>query len=334
MAGLSAATKVNIDKAPAPDASTVDIFHLLAVLPEQLLANPELDFATAVREGLLVQGEEPEQLEGLLQTLAELYPQVMAAAIAHSGPFYDGEQAMQRSVAARAAFENRPIDRLQRAVLRDTLNAAIDEFRRSSRTTQVDSPAYAATIREAVDKTVAASVRSIEGLLASGRSRQLSEGVYELEGRTIDGIDYAVRAWDDGKRRLHLGIPLEGNDDDGYALPTLRVESEAQPPFLHRDQLDALAFRFTTDGWQNTQEVVAKVTIDESGRPVAEFDIPVLGGEAGMLEGLFHCTSRGDFWWHDGTSNFRGYTYAVPDRHELAGLAESLRPTGSVLDWQ
>jgi hypothetical protein len=333
LAALSQKPVVNIDKEAAPDVSTVDIFHLLQTLPQRYFNEPGLDLKSAIRSGLQVQGKEPPELNVLVDQLAQLYPKVMDAATQASGAFYDDVHAMKRSVTLRAEFENRPIDLLQRANISQRLNNAIDDFRHSSESHAVDSPAFSASIREVVDKTVAASVRSVEGLLKQGTSSKLSDGGLEVEKRTIDGIDYSVRGWDSGKRKLHVSFPIQGNDEQGYTLPSLRVEGEEHAPHLYRDQLEALTFRFTSDGWKNTQEVSAKVSKDEAGRPTVDFDIPVLGSDVGMLEGLFHCTGRGDFWWHDGSSNFRGYTFAVPDKQELKQLGESLKPAGSVVSW-
>jgi hypothetical protein len=334
LASLARKRAVNIDQGPAPDVATVDIFNLLRTLPQRYFFEPTLDLRAAVREGLGVEGNESRKLSALINRFTRLFPQVIGLALDLGGQFYDDIHAMKRSIINRVNFENRPIDGLERAALRHKLNLAIDDFRRDAAWAPVGSPARIDPIREAVDKTVAASVRSVEGLLRQGRRRALADGGFEVEARTIDGIDHSVRCWPTGKRRLHLSIPLRSEGQDGYALPSLRVEGEDRGPHLHTDQLDALSFRFSTDGWNNVQEVKATLGSDDAGAPRLEFDIPVLSSDVGTLEGLFHCTGRGDFWWHDGTSNFRGYTYAVPDRQELAELAKALTPLGPIIDWQ
>jgi hypothetical protein len=334
LAALASQATVNIDKGPAPGVSTVDIFHLLGKLPGRLFNEPQLDLTAAVRAELLVQGAEPPQLAGLIAELATLYPLVIDAALAAGGQYYDDPNAMKRSIVNRAAFENRRIDQLERAALGQKLNQAIDEFRRNAQWAAIGSPALCDPIRNAVDKTVAASVRSVEGLLRQGTVRRLNDGGLEVEARTIDGIDYSVRCYDTDQRRLHLSIPLQSDGGDGYFLPSLRVEGQEHGPHLYRDQLDVLSFAFTT-GEGDWQRANAEVSTDERGQEVLAFDIPVLSSDVGTLEGVFHCVGRGDFWWHDGTSsNFRGYTYAVPDRQELAQLAQERTPEGPVFEWR
>jgi hypothetical protein len=91
---------------------------------------------------------------------------------------------------------------------------------------------------------------------------------------------------------------------------------------LKREQIDSMQFRFTVDGWVTPQEVNAKLTTDE-GRLSVTFDIPALSSDVGRLEGVFHSNAgeNSDSWWHDNQSNFRGYTYAVPDRQELGAIS-------------
>ena len=66
-----------------------------------------------------------------------------------------------------------------------------------------------------MDKTISASLRDVDGLLAQGGVRKIPGGI-DLERRTIDGIDHAVRALDDGKRRLMVDVPLPASG--GYTL--------------------------------------------------------------------------------------------------------------------
>ena len=233
--------------------------------------------------------------------------------------FYDDAASMQHSVTERARFENEPTDLLQRATIGQRLNQAIEDFRKTSGSTPVDNPAYGASVRDAVDKAVASSVRSVEGLLRQGSVVRQKDGSLETGKRTIDGLNYSVRAWDSGDRQLRVSMPATGGDDGGYNFPTLRVNNEGHAPHLFRDQIEAMEYRFTVDGWKTFGS--AHAHLSEDGKNVV-FDIPALAGDVGRLEGLFHSTGRGDFWWHDGQSNFRGYTYAVPDAQEMAKMGD------------
>jgi serine phosphatase RsbU (regulator of sigma subunit) len=312
---------VSIDKAPAPDYSTVDVFNLLGKFPARYFADPTADHRATIRELLAPKRELTPQAQQLVDKFAVAYHKVMQAARSEAGEFYDNDAAMQRSVTARAKFENAPTDLLQRANMGQRLNQAIEDFRSSSGHMPVDHPAYGASVREAVDKAVSESVRSAEGLLTQGTTKRLPDGGLETQQRVIDGIVYSVRAWENGTRRLRVSIPVSGDDGAGYMFPTLRVNNEGHAPHLFRDQINAMEYRFTVDGWQTPQSVYAQV-VHENGAPKVVFDIPALAGDIGKLEGLFHSTGRGDFWWHDGQSNFRGYTYAVPDQHDMGAVAE------------
>jgi hypothetical protein len=102
---------------------------------------------------------------------------------------------MRASIAARASFENEPIDALYCHSLYQRLNEAIADYKASGKT---------AYISDVIDATVARSLRSVDGLLAQGDSRMLDDGGIEIERRTLRGVTYAVRAWDDEaqKRRV------------------------------------------------------------------------------------------------------------------------------------
>jgi len=70
---------------------------------------------------------------------------------------------MKRSVASRARFENQPIDRLYRGALTDTLKGAIASYEQNG-----DRSVF----KEAVEKTIGASLRDVDGLLGQGRIRK------------------------------------------------------------------------------------------------------------------------------------------------------------------
>jgi len=95
---------------------------------------------------------------------------------------------MKTSIVARASFENEPIDALYCHSLYQKLNEAIVEYKASGKTQ---------CISEVIDTTVAQSLRSVDGLLTQGDWRMLEDGGIEIERRTIGGVSYSVRAWDD-----------------------------------------------------------------------------------------------------------------------------------------
>ena len=311
--------KVLVDKKNAKDVAVADVFGMLQTMPSRYFANPDADHTTAIAEALqpVITGSYQQKtsttkaFETQLAELAPLYGAVMARATELADTCYDGVDAMKRSITTRAAFENQPMDRLYRANLNHTVVKAIGQY---------ESSGDLSLFKEAIDKTVSASVRNVEQLLEQGSAKVLPSGGYELGARTIDGVDYSVLAWSGGSSRLHLELPVDGDRHKGYKLSTI-----AGAPHLRRDQIDHLSYRFTTDGWQTTQEVPARLDTNSDGARVITFDIPMLTAEAGRLEGLFHCATDGDFWLKDGSSNFRGYVFATPDERELGTLKSRLQ---------
>jgi hypothetical protein len=301
------------------DDAVVDVFNALRGYPSLLLdgeAPRDLRVAKVLellRPNVLGSAQKKEQtlakVEQLAAELIDALDAVYAAAAAKVDGHYDSKEAMQRSIAQRAAFENEPIEALYKAPAHELFDRVVDEFGRTG---------DAKLLTEAIDKLAASSVRSFEALLELGGKGTIEGGI-EIERRTIDGIDHAVRAFDDGKRRLHLSMPLAGDEASGFVLATL-----LGAPRLSKADVEAMRYRFTVDGWQTTQEVQARLGVDERGRPAVTFDIPVIKGAAGRLEGLFHVETGQGFWIKDGASNFRGYTFAVPDKQEAAALANGL----------
>lgn len=303
------------DREVIRDVAVLDVFNLLRRGPERLYGGAESRTLTEaeamellrpiVRGGPHAEKATRAKAERLVRDFLPIYHQVMTLASTLTEGLYDDPASFRRSVAARAAFENEPIERLYRADLTDTLKGAIAQY---------EQHGDRGVFKEVVDKTIAASVRDVDGLLAQGGVRKIPGGV-DIERRTIDGIDHAVRALDGGRRRLLVDVPL----GDHGRLSTLPGQ-----PQLSQQQLEALRYRFTTDGWATFQEAPAKITSDEDGRRVLRFEIPALKAEVGRLEGVFHAAAGDAFWIKDGASNFRGYTFAVPDDHELKRITDTL----------
>ena len=317
MMKLRNAGETNTDKKVITDISVLDVFGMLSTLPKTYFDDPSGDLRPAIREGLapIISGNEKRKARSqkaasrLIDTFAGQYGQVMAAATQLADGHYDDAAGMRRSLIQRAAFENQPMPLMYRSDLNDQLIGAISQYEKTGDTR---------VFTEAVDKTVAKSVRNVDGLLGQGNATRLGDGGVEMGARTIDGIDYSVRAWEDGRRRIHVELPVQGSEASGFTLATLDGS-----PHLWGDQIDKLSYRFSTDGWKTFQEVPAKIEDTDSGKAIT-FDVPMLRSDVGQLEGTYHCTGRGDFWFKDGSSNFRGYTYAVPDNTELAEISARL----------
>src|SRR5262249_54881786 len=154
-----------------------------------------------------------------------VYHELMRVCLGYAGSYYDDRESMIASLTARAAFENEPIEALYGYSLYERLNSVIDKYKATGKGDCVE---------EIVENSIARSLRSVEGLLAQGDSRRLADGGVEIERRTIRGISYSVRAWNDRAqtRTLHVSAPRE---------------------------FQAERYCFTTDDWKSRHEVMGTV---------------------------------------------------------------------------
>lgn len=273
MASLKNQGSACVARKVVEDLAVLDVFNLLRRLPRDYFSGAPcypkvLKHLRPVYKGNRFHvGKKKMRIRDLAAEFAKVYHELMNVCVA----CYDDVEAMKTSIIARAEFENKPIEALYSSTLYEELNRAIEKYKATGR---------AEIIRDAIDTRVARSLRSVDGLLRQGNSRHLSSGGIETQIRTIDGITYSVRAWNDRAqtRRLHVSIP----------------------------DSKALRYRYSTDSWKTFNESHARKK--EHGS-VVEFDFepPCL---VGRLEGFFY---TGD----TRSKRLRGYTFAIPDRHDL-----------------
>jgi len=172
------------------DVSVVDVFNLLGAMPLAHLSRASvLKHLKPVYKGNRYHiAKRRQQVESLADEFVRVYGELMNSCAALSGDYYDSVEAMEASIAARAAFENEPIEGLYCHSLYQRLNEAIADYKASGKTEYIS---------EVIDATVARSLRSVDALLAQGDWRVLDDGGIEMERRTIRGVTYSVRAWDD-----------------------------------------------------------------------------------------------------------------------------------------
>ena len=172
------------------DVSVVDVFNLLGAVPREYLSRESvLMHLNPIYKGNRYHiAKRRRQVELLAGEFVRGYRELMNVCAAISGDYYDSVEVMKTSIAARAAFENEPIDALYCHSLYQRLNEAIADYKASGKTEHIS---------EVIDATVARSLRSVDGLLAQGDWRMLDDGGIEIERRTIRGVTYLVRAWDD-----------------------------------------------------------------------------------------------------------------------------------------
>src|SRR6185503_1458930 len=237
LAGLKNRGSACVARKVVEDVSVVDVFNLLRAAPRDHF-NRRLSRATVVKRLKPVYkgnrfhvAKRREQVDSLAREFVRLYRELMSLCATIAGDYYHSVEAMKASIVARASFENEPIDQLYCYSLYQRLNEAIAEYKASGKTEYIS---------EVIDTTVARSLRSVDGLLAQGNWRMLEDGGIEIERRTIGGVSYSVRAWDDEAQTRRVCVNdvefevsgVVGRLEGGYVFATPDREELRQ--FLDR----------------------------------------------------------------------------------------------------
>jgi len=241
MAALKNVGSACVARKVVEDVSVVDVFNLLGKAPaeyfsERLSRGRVVKHLKPVYKGNRFQvAKRRVQVDSLAREFVRLYGEVMSLGAAYVDDYYDSVEGMKVSIVARASFENEPIDALYCHSLYQRLNEAIADYKVSGKTE---------CISEIIDTTVARSLRSVDGLLAQGDSRMLEDGGIEIERRTIHGVTYCVRAWDDDVQTRRVCVNTDeievssivGRLEGGYvfAIPDRRELRQ----FLRQDLQD------------------------------------------------------------------------------------------------
>ncbi|MBC7910169.1 MAG: hypothetical protein H7Y30_06695 [Pyrinomonadaceae bacterium] len=311
MAELRNQGSVQVTRSMVESVSSLDVFHLLGSFPAQYFADPNADHAEHIRAGLkpAIKGnryhvaKKQAAVKVFIKEFASLYRELMNACEGYAKQYYGDWSSMQSSITARAAFENQPLDALYSKKLYEDLSKAIEEYRATGNVN---------IIQEAINQRIMASLRSVDALLAQGKARRMAGGGIEMEMRTIDGISYSVRAWNDARqtRRLRVCIPVERKHGVYLTgLPDL--------PSLTKRQIQSLRYRFTTDGRITSSEVSARLASDERRSPIIDFAELRIFPMVGQLEGACYLAGTGDFRLTDETPSLGRYKFAIPDKEEL-----------------
>jgi hypothetical protein len=298
-------------KSAVESVSVLDVFNLLGSLPQKCFANPSADHTEDIlnylkpvyRGNRFHVAKKRAAVTALVDKFAQLYRELMNACSDIGREYYCDLKQMQASIAARAAFENEPLDSLYSYKLLKAFKETIAVYR---------STGNAALISEAIDRRISASMRNVDALLGQGNSRRMTGGGIELGMRSIGGINYSVKAWNDEKntRRLHVSVPVARlGDHYSSAVPVL--------PRLTKKQIASLRYRFTTDGWNNTDQVRARLRHDARDGLIVDFEDICTFPLVGRLEGTFDYRGRDNFCSGDESAYSGSYTFAIPDRQEL-----------------
>ncbi|MCM3870665.1 MAG: hypothetical protein ND895_08235 [Pyrinomonadaceae bacterium] len=300
------------------DVSVLDVFNLLREFPRAYFAHPRANHTKEIRVALrpVFKGNRTRiaknqaLVSALIRKFDRIYRELMSTAETGLRDYYGNKATMRRSISARAAFENDPID-LYRTTLFKEFDEAIDSYR---------STGNAELICQIVERKVSSSVRKVDSLLVQGNSRRLSDGGFELEMQTLDGVDYSIRAWNDRRQRpcLHVSVAIErlGKHFE-TPLPGL--------PRLTPRQISSLRYRFTTDAWVTSHIVGTHMEKDHAGHSRIScediLDLPIVG----RLQGVFCLAETRNSPLANDEGYGTVYTFAVPDKQELTRLIDGGR---------
>jgi hypothetical protein len=176
--------------------AVLDVFQLLAGFPGIYFDGANRNPAKSIRALLapIYKGnrfhiaKKKAAVTAAIKEFATAYRDVMTAAESFAEEFYSDVAAMKASIRARAEFENKFSPLLYWHDYVDTALKSITEFKQTG---------DLGIIRDLVDRRVSASLRNIDALLAQGEFARMTGGGFEIEMRSISGINYSVRAWND-----------------------------------------------------------------------------------------------------------------------------------------
>lgn len=312
MAALKNRGPVCVAKSEVEQVAVLDVFNLLGAMPEFHFANPTADYRAFISDQLkpILKGNRFHRarkvavVQSQVDRFSHLYRELMGVCGEYALAFYGDFEKMQASISARAGFENAPLECLYSLKLFRELRQDIARYR---------STGNAGILSKAIDQRIAASLRSVDGLLRQGNSRRLASGGIEIEMRTIDGVNYSVMCWNDQRqtRLLHVGIPAELKGDHYLsAVPGLSR--------LTKRQIDSLRYRFTFDGGKTCGQARARLLDEDHDGLIIGFRVPCKFPLVGRLEGTFSMSPQ----VHSGDPArlSKGYVFAVPDRHDLTSL--------------
>lgn len=191
MAALRNLASFRRSRAKVEHHAVVDILQLLRNHAAVFFGEPEGDHRKRIHAGLrpMYRGNPRHvackriTVRRLIREFASLYRELMAAAADVAMDCYGSVNAMQRSVVARAAFENVPLDRLYRTQFWEDVDATVARYR------ETNDPSLLAKL---VEERVLASSRNVDALLFGEPATLLDDGIVELNVRYINGRRYAV----------------------------------------------------------------------------------------------------------------------------------------------
>ena len=313
-----------VARSTVEQVAVLDVFNLLATFPRAFGPGRDADYRAAVLESLkpVFRGnrfhvaKKQATVNGLTDRFVDLYRELMRVCRSYADEYYGGPGNMATSIASRAAFENQPLEHLYSHRLFGELRQAIRTYRRTGNSDE---------LRRALDHRITTSLRSVDGLLRQGTSRLLSDNGIELQKRTVDGINYSIRVWNDAKqtRLLHVSIPVE-RDGVRYLTPLPALPAVPAVPAVHRltkRQLESIRFSFTVDDSKVSRPIKGSLVQDDNDGLVLNFDVPCPHYLVGRMEGRLWLRSDLAGEMDKKGHELTGYVFAIPDRQEVLSLA-------------
>jgi hypothetical protein len=293
-------------------AAVADVFAMLRILPARYFRNPRRDLTDTIRAGLrLVHAGSRRRVArrkracaALIADLARLYPEIMQTCRRVALRDYRTVAAMERSIRARAEFENRPIEDFYFDAREKAFTGAALRYRKD---------ASREALRRLTDAMLGRSLRDVDALLTRGPARRLGKGRWELQARTIAGIYYSVLASNARGAGCRLQVRFVAKRRRGGFLPDL-----PGAPVLTLGELRGLRYVYSVDGWTTQRVARGRARRTRGGKVVMSFAEVRSGVPYGMLEGYFVAGRGKGRVIDDGGEPFRGYAFALPDDAELA----------------
>jgi hypothetical protein len=313
-------SKILVNRVIIHEAAVLDVFYLLAIYPQRYFKNPEARDLRMVRSALqpIYKGN-PSHIASkraavgrLIVEFIDAYRGLMQACQPLAKEYYGDEENMQASIQLRAAFENKPVKLLFRETYINDYKKAIAEYK-----TTGDIEIF----REVVDERITASLRHVEGIMRQGERQLLEDGSLELQVRVMDGIRYAVRAWNDTRqtRCLHVSAPLklleEQISSEVAAYHSLKTRPSPRPLKLKEQKY---CYKFTIDNWVTSDEVSAGIQFDKRNKATIAFACIPTSSMIGELQGYFYAPRQKNA--DAGKHATRRYVFALPDQIDLAEL--------------
>ena len=312
----------NANVAACETVSVLDVFHLLQHFPRAYFAEPDADHTEIIRTLLkpIFKGnryhvaKKQARIAEWVGEFDRAYDELMKRCVSLAEAHYEDVEGLKASVIARAQFENELVSPLYRSSSFKALEQLMATYQANG---------DAAMLQDEIERWIAVSLRRVEGLLAQARWQDSGDG-YFLATQTLGGVTYRLSLRDGEQRqpRLLISLPVE-REGNRYLTSLPEIAG------LTKTQIRLLRYRFSFDNWASAGEVRARLVRDEDDQFSIRFDeignLPLVA----RLEGYAYVEGLPV---NDDAPKMRCYTFALPDRLDLAALTAESRSAADAQD--